>query len=50
MAEKPFFSEVETAIEVDEEGLPLLREKDIPFVSQVQVDDPSLMNLPEHLF
>ncbi len=42
------FPEQETAVKVDEDGLPLLRHEDVSFVSQVQVDHTSRMDLSKH--
>jgi len=48
--EESLFFEGKTAIEVDEEGLPLLGDQDVPFMSQIQVDHSLPMNLSEHIF
>jgi len=49
-AEKSFFLKIETTIEIDEERFSFFRDKDVPFMSQIQVDHPPAMNLPEHTF
>jgi hypothetical protein len=45
-----FFFIVETAVEVDEEGFSLFRNEDVSLMSQIQVDDSSLMDFSQHLF
>ena len=48
--EEAFFLKGETAVEIDEEGFSPLRDEDVPLMSQIQVDHPSLVDFSEHLF
>ena len=48
-AKESFLFEQKTAVEVDEDRLPLVRDEDVSLMSQVQVDHASRMDFPEDL-
>src|SRR3990172_12432657 len=48
-AKESLLLEQKTAVEIDEDRLPLFRNENVPFVSQVQVDHASQMDFPEDL-
>jgi hypothetical protein len=47
--EETVFLKGETAVEIDEEGFSPTRDEDIPLMSQIEVDYPSLVDFSEHL-
>ena len=50
VAEPTLFPKSNTAIEVNQVRIPLLRDKDVPLVSHIQVDDPPEVNFVKDPF